>query len=143
MTAQERIREKLVELTGYISDLKAQHGVIWDEFEKNTMLRRGIERTLQMSIECLLDVGNMLIAARKWPAPGSNRAVFEVLAQQGVIPAEALPHYTKMASFRNILVHEYTRVDPVIVYGVLKRGTADLERFRDHAAQYLARMSLA
>jgi uncharacterized protein YutE (UPF0331/DUF86 family) len=143
LTAQERIREKLVELTGYISDLEAQHGVIWDEFETNTMLRRGIECTLQMSIECLLDVGNMLIAARKRPAPGNDRAVFEVLVQQGVIPVEALPHYTKMASFRNILVHEYTRVDPLIVYGVLKRGTTDLERFRDHAAQYLARMSLA
>ncbi len=139
MTAQERIREKLVELTGYISDLKAQQRLSWEEFEQHTMLRRGIERTLQMAVECLLDIGGILIAAHKWRAPESNRDVFQVLTEQGVIPAEALQSFTKMAGFRNVLVHEYTKVDTAIVYGALKQGPADLERFRDYVLACLAR----
>ncbi len=141
MKAQERVREKLVELTGYLSDLKTQQGLSWEEFQKNTMLRRGIERTLQMAIECLLDIGNILIAAQKWRAPENNRAVFQVLAEEGIIPAEALQNYTKMAGFRNILVHEYTKVEAAIVYGALRQAPTDLERFRDYVLAYLARFS--
>jgi uncharacterized protein YutE (UPF0331/DUF86 family) len=138
LTAQERIREKLVELAGYLSDLKAQHGLTWEEFQQQTMLRRGIERTLQMAIECLLDLGNILIAASKWRAPESNRDVFQVLTEQGVIPPEALPSFAKMAGFRSILVHEYIKVDAAEVHGVLKQGPADLERFREYILAYLA-----
>lgn len=141
MTARERIRERLVELTGFIADLKAQQGLSWDEFQTDTMLRRGIERTLQMAIECLLDTGNMLIAAEKWRAPENNRAVFQVLSEEGVVPANALQDYTKMAGFRNILVHEYTRLEPALVYGALRQAPADLERFRDWVLAYLARRS--
>lgn len=139
MTAQERLRERLVELTGYIADLRAQQRLSWQEFEQNTMLRRGIERTLQMALECMLEIGNMLIGAHRWRAPESNRAIFQVLAEQGVIPAETLPLYEKMAGFRNILVHEYTKVEAAVVYGVLKRGPADMERFREYIVAYLQR----
>lgn len=137
MRAQERVREKLVELTGYLSDLKAQQKLSWEEFQRNVMLRRGIERTLQMAIECLLDIGNILIALHKWRAPENNRAVFQVLAEQGIIPAEALQRYEKMAGFRNILVHEYTKIEPAIVYGTLKRGLTDIERFREYILAHL------
>ena len=137
MKARERVREKLAELTGYLSDLKAQQELSWEEFQGNTMLRRGIERTLQMAIECLLDIGNLIIAANKWRAPENNRAVFQVLAEQGIVPAEVLQRYEKMAGFRNILVHEYTRVEPTIVYGVLKQGPVDMELFREYILAYL------
>ena len=137
MTARERLGEKLVELTGYLADLKAHQGISWEEFQKNIMLRRGIERTLQIAIECLLDIGNLLIAAHRWRAPENNRAIFEVLAEQGVIPAETLPRYEKMAGFRNILVYEYTRVEPAIVYRVLKEGLTEIENFREYILAYL------
>lgn len=137
MTGQERVREKLVELTGYLSDLKAQRGLSWEESQRNTMLKRGIERTQQMAIECLLDIGGILIAARRWRAPQSDRDVFQVLAEQGVLSAEEVQTHTKMAGFRNILVHKYTQVDAAIVFGGLKQGTADLERFRDRVLTYL------
>lgn len=137
MTVRERIREKLVELTGYLADLEAQQTLGWPEFQENIMLRRGIEQTLQMAIECMLDIGNLLIADHRWRAPESNRAVFHVLAEQGVIPAQALPSYEKMAGFRNILVHEYAKVESAIVYDALKRGPADMERFKSYVSAYL------
>jgi uncharacterized protein YutE (UPF0331/DUF86 family) len=36
-----------------------------------------------------------------------------------------------MVGFRNILVHDYTRLDPMIVMRVLRKDLGDLERFRD------------
>ena len=36
-----------------------------------------------------------------------------------------------MVGFRNILVHDYTRLDPSIVIRVLRNDVRDVERFRD------------
>ncbi|EON93890.1 hypothetical protein MARLIPOL_01135 [Marinobacter lipolyticus SM19] len=36
--------------------------------------------------------------------------------------AERIPDYRKMISFRNILIHGYATVDPVIVWGVVEEN---------------------
>ena len=44
-----------------------------------------------------------------------------------------------LARFRNILVHEYTRLDNIIVYGILKRRLGDFDEFAQSIASYLSR----
>ena len=39
----------------------------------------------------------------------------------------------RMVAFRNILVHDYARLDPQIVLRVVKIDTIDILRFRDAA----------
>ena len=112
MTSRERIGEKLVELTSYIDDLKRLQDLGWAAFQADVMLRRGVERTLQVATECALDIGNMVISHRQWRAAESNRDVFRVLSEHDVLPDLLLNNLMKAASFRNILVHEYTRVEP-------------------------------
>lgn len=34
--------------------------------------------------------------------------------------AASIPHFRKMISFRNILIHAYDRIDPRIVWGVIE-----------------------
>lgn len=36
----------------------------------------------------------------------------------------------RMAKFRNVIVHEYTRVDPAIVVGIVSEHLGDLATFR-------------
>jgi uncharacterized protein YutE (UPF0331/DUF86 family) len=131
LTTRERIQEKLVELTSYIDDLKRFQSLGWADFQANVMLRRGIERTLQVATECALDIGNMIISHNQWRAAESNRDVFQVLADHELVPSPLLDSLLKMASFRNILVHEYTRVDASIVFALMKKTPQDLLELRD------------
>jgi uncharacterized protein YutE (UPF0331/DUF86 family) len=39
----------------------------------------------------------------------------------------------RMVSFRNILVHDYARLDPRIVLRVLEADVMDIDRFREAA----------
>ena len=137
MTVLERMREKLVEFSSYIDDLRGLREVTWNEFQSNVMLRRGIERTLQIAGECALDLGNMLIAHFQWRAPESNRDVFRVLSEHKVLDDYLTERFVKVASFRNIQVHEYTRIDPAIVFALLKKLPEDLLAFRDRIAAVL------
>lgn len=52
-----------------------------------------------------------------------------VLAENGILPKEKLEQYKKMAQFRNVIVHDYARVDPEILIGILKRNLGDLAFF--------------
>jgi cytoskeletal protein RodZ len=58
--------------------------------------------------------------------------IFLVLAVwigNGVISSVLLPSLSKMAQFRNILVHDYAKIEPDIIYSILKNNVTDLQKF--------------
>ncbi len=83
-------------------------------------------RRLQTTIQATIDIGSWIISARGLPAPGTSRAVLEILAEGGILPADAETRWGPIIGFRNRIVHLYDDIDPVIVYEVLTEGRADL-----------------
>ena len=133
MVEPEVIREKLKYLAEYIDDLEQDQAISLNEFLSNKKIRRYIERTLHLSIECCLDMGSHIISSEKLREPESNKDIFHVLAENGYIPQKELGELSKMAQFRNLIVHNYTKINPEIVYIILKRNVTDLRKF----AQYM------
>lgn len=132
MVEPEVIREKLKYLAEYIDDLEQDQTIILNEFLDNKKIRRYIERTLHLAIECCLDIGGHIISSEKLREPESNKDIFHVLAENGYIPPKELDELSKMAQFRNLIVHSYARIDPQIVYTILKRHVTDLKKFAQH-----------
>jgi uncharacterized protein YutE (UPF0331/DUF86 family) len=44
---------------------------------------------------------------------------------------------TRMPKFRNIIVHDYARIDPEIILGILHRNVDDFRRFSKEIIQFL------
>lgn len=129
MVEPQVVAERLKRLGEYIADLEEVSGATWEEFRGNKVLRRYIERTLQMAVECCLDVGSHIISSERLREPEDNKDVFKVLVEAGFLPEEMLGSLQRMAGFRNILIHEYARIDPEVVFGVFKRRLDELRRF--------------
>jgi uncharacterized protein YutE (UPF0331/DUF86 family) len=127
--ATEIIAGRLRHLYEYLADLRQHEEVTWDQFMADKVFRRFVERTLHLAAECCLDVGTHILSTRAYREPQSNRDVFAVLEEGGLLNADLASRMKDMASFRNVVVHDYTRVDPGIVFGVLKRRLEDLEEF--------------
>lgn len=53
MVEEDLIRERLRLLEEYISDLEDVRGSSWEEFQGNKVLRRFVERTVQIAIVSL------------------------------------------------------------------------------------------
>lgn len=126
-------------LESYIHDLEPVQGVGFAEYAADLKTKRFVERTLQIAIEACLDLGNHIIADEGLREPEDNRDVFQVLAEAGIIDAKLLKDLQPMASFRNLIVHDYARIDDEIVYGILKRKIGDFRKFSRMIARY-ARM---
>lgn len=129
MVDQEIISEKLKYLAEYLLDLEAERSVSLKEFLNNKKLRRYVERTFQMAIECCLDIGSHIISSERLREPEDNKDIFIVLVENKYLPMNDLENLKKMAQFRNLVVHSYARIDPEILYSILQNSVIDLKKF--------------
>lgn len=129
MVDQEVLTEKTKLLAEYIGDLEEKANVRLNELKENKILRRYIERTLHLAVEACLDIGNHLIADLELREPQDYKDIMVVLTEAGYLPPNRLENFKKMAQFRNVIVHDYVRIDPEILIGILRKNIDDLRLF--------------
>ncbi|MGB9781530.1 MAG: type VII toxin-antitoxin system HepT family RNase toxin [Moorellaceae bacterium] len=129
MTDTEVLRERLALLAEYIADLEAERDISLQDFMREKCIRRYIERTLHLAVESCLDIAGHIISAEGLREPIDNKDIFVVLGEAGYLSDSLVKKLVKMAQFRNIIVHDYARLDPEIVWGILKRDVEDLKVF--------------
>lgn len=100
-----------------------------ESFHQDPGLQAQAERWTHLLIECALDLSNHMIADRGWPAATTNREVFRVLADRGVIGQELAERLRAWAGLRNILVHLYLEVDHGLLYDILNQDLGEIESF--------------
>jgi uncharacterized protein YutE (UPF0331/DUF86 family) len=91
-----------------------------------------LERALQVSAEALFDIGHHVLAGRGHVVPGKYREIVPALVAKGILPPSLAPRLEGMAGLRNILVHDYARIDEAILRRVVDEHLSDLREA--HAA---------
>jgi uncharacterized protein YutE (UPF0331/DUF86 family) len=137
------IERILADLRANVQDLREERNLDWETFRTDKKLRRYIERTLHISIEAIFDAAQHIISDQGFREPISYRDTFLVLAENGVIGRELLPRLENMASFRNLLVHYYERIDNEIVFDILKKNLDDFDLFTMQLIAYLKSVPVA
>lgn len=61
-----------------------------------------------------------------------------MLARGHILPESFAEQLSKIAGFRNVLIHEYLAIDPIKVYEALQK-LDDMEAFIDHVHSFLRR----
>lgn len=124
------IKQKLKELEQNLIYLKQ---VSYDVNLKNLkvdMIRYwGIERGIQISIECIIDIANIIISISDKQKPNTYRESMILLSELGVVSKSFSKRLGNMAGFRNILVHDYTKIDPEVIIGILKEDINDFVKY--------------
>jgi uncharacterized protein YutE (UPF0331/DUF86 family) len=121
------VAKKLAAIETAVADLRrlAQP----DRLSTDLLQRRFVEHTLQIAIQGALDVASHIVSDNRLGEPKTNRDVFSLLANAGWFDAALRDTLTRMAGFRNILVHGYDDVDLDVVRDVLERRLGDLQTF--------------
>lgn len=86
------------------------------------------ERYFQLAIEVILDVGKLMIIYQNLRRPEDNQDIFTVLIDEKILSSKFVEKFSGIAGFRNILVHDYEKIDREIVYEKLQKN---LEYFKD------------
>lgn len=138
MIDREAICRRLHTLEAYTGELERLAATLSrSAFDSTLSTQWTIEHGLQLAIECILDVGNHLVAAEQLGSPQSYRDVIELLGQRNILPADFISRVRGMPGFRNILVHDYLAVDTSVVWEMLQNGPAQFREFIRHVAAHL------
>jgi len=134
---KEVIESKLRFLKEYLSDLKEFETVSLADFKKSKKDQRFAERTLHLACEACIDTAAHIISRQGLREPRDNKDLFQILFESSIISAPVHEAMVKMSRFRNIVVHDYARIDPEIVVGILKKNLVDFKRFASEIIRFM------
>lgn len=83
-------------------------------------------------------MGRHVIAAEGFRHPQDNKDTFKVLGEEDILDSDSVATMAKMAGFRHLVVHEYTRIDSSMVYGIPKNDLGDFEEFAEAVRAYMS-----
>ena len=85
--------------------------------------------------ETSIDLAQSLVRERALGVPASNRDVFRLLVEAGLLSPELAGRLQRTVGFRNVAVHRYRDLDPAILVNVIARDLDDLLEFSERVAR--------
>lgn len=110
------IKRKLVKLKQYLSELGLLEGVTYEEYRQNFLVRRTVERLIQLTVDVATDINTHILVDNNIPPPQDAYSSFIQLAKHGAITPELAGELAPATGERNVLVHEYELINDLIVY---------------------------
>jgi uncharacterized protein YutE (UPF0331/DUF86 family) len=138
---ETRVLRLLRSITDDLSVLESAAGAD-TERRADPLWLRGVKYTFVTAIESAVDVAQHMCASEGWGPPLDNADSFTILGRHGVLETSLAQRMRQAAGFRNVLVHEYVRVDDGIVLQRLQ-DPSDLEHFARQVSDWLADRSTA
>jgi len=137
MVDKNLILRKISALDEYLKQIREYTDLSIKAYTADWKVQRIVERTLQMMIETCMDISGHIISDEKLRIPETYADMFHILAENKILHESQLTAFDKMAKFRNIIVHNYEKIDPEIVLGILKKNLNDFEDFKATIIDYL------
>lgn len=127
MTDRALVEKKLAVIVGAVSDLRRLARL--DRLRHDVREERFVEHTLQLAVQAALDVASHIVSDETLGEPKTNRELFDLLVRAEWIDGGLAEHLSRMAGFRNVLVHGYDDVDLAVVEDIVRNRLDDLLQF--------------
>ena len=85
--------------------------------------------TLQIAIQAVQDVASHIVSEGRLGEPETNSALFDLLCANGWLDPELSGMIQRMIGFRNIVVHGYQHLNPIILQDLVVNRLDDLLAF--------------
>ena len=112
----------------------------FDEIAGDSVKQAAVERMLERVISRAIDINEHLISAlagKETSPPKDYRETFLRLADTRVYPKKFAEDIAKSVGVRNILVHEYDKIDEKKVYESIKDCLTDYAKYVDYVLEFL------
>lgn len=131
----EALRERLLKLEEVISRLEQ---IAQRDPSSDFRDAWAGERGLQLGAEIIFDIGNHILSAHFGISANDYEDIIAQLGACAVIGDSLRDRLKGLGGFRNILVHDYMRLDPVRVADFRKRAPLDFSDFADAVRRWLS-----
>ncbi len=137
MIDKHLIERKLRKIEDLLRELRVIKIESFDEFKENIVVKRFVERNIELAIEQMVDICKHFISGLDLKEPETYSECFDILGKGKIIPEEMVNTFKSMVRFRNILIHAYDGIDDSITYGVYSKHLQDFRTFINTIREYL------
>ncbi|RLJ02561.1 MAG: hypothetical protein DRP11_02900 [Candidatus Aenigmatarchaeota archaeon] len=108
-----------------------------EELEKDYRDYQALKFSLFEIVEACIDVANHIIASKRLERVEEYSRMFMVLGKNGIISEELAERLSRMARFRNFLIHRYSEVDAEIVMEIVRKNLDDVIEFMNQIKKFI------
>lgn len=110
----------------------------FDDVAKDYRTHHVVERIIEIVVGFAIDINQHIIVEKgKGNLPFDFKESFLLLSDLGVYPKEFAERISNSAGLRNILVHEYTKLDEKKFFNSIKDCYKDYTQYCRYAIDYL------
>lgn len=136
MDTVDKINSRLEALREHLKILETLKGVTGQELVTEVDKRAKAERFLQLAIEVCIDIAELIVSDQRLPTPKTSREAIEILGNQGIIDEKLAKEFAPAVGLRNILIHDYLKIDYDQVADKINNQLGDFEKFARQVARF-------
>ncbi|RZN32423.1 MAG: DUF86 domain-containing protein [Methanosarcinales archaeon] len=133
----ERIIDKMDDLEKCLRELEEYLPEGVDAYLRSGLRRRACERAFQLACENLLDICNMIISDEGLGMPRDSRDSVQKIASHNMISESLASRIGELIGFRNLIVHQYGRVDDCRAHKQMYGESGDFYEFLEEIERFI------
>ena len=127
MSNKERILQMIKKIEEYLVAIEKMRPVSIEKLKKDLFYRSALERLLYLSCDSLISILEMLIALRDYQTATTYSENAYILNDKNELSDEQVEQIIQMIGFRNVLTHDYTKLDLGIIADIANQEIDDLK----------------
>ena len=129
MVDRDLVIAKAASVKKHLKRIEAKRGTSLEAFKKDIDRQDIILFNLQMAIQNCVDIAAHIVGDEGFGVPGSTTELFYTLEKNRYLQSEIADNMARAVGFRNLMVHEYARLDIEQVYTFSHDRIGDLSDF--------------
>jgi uncharacterized protein YutE (UPF0331/DUF86 family) len=129
MVDVDLVMAKAARVRAHLKRVRKKCGDDAEAFLKDRDRQDIVAFNMHTAIQNCVDMAAHIVSEEDLGVPGSVNEMFYMLQEEGVITEETTEKMVKAVGFRNLLVHEYGKIDLRRVYRIAREDIGDLMAF--------------
>lgn len=110
------------------------------EFEKLGIVKDGIYKRYEYSVELVIDILSLINAELKLGIPNGTSDIIDQLLKNEILDEGLADIIRGMKGFRNILVHRYGKLEDKLAYKIIVENLSDFQIIENQIMTVLRKM---
>ena len=129
MVDKDLMLAKTSSVKRHLRRIEEKRNIDLNIFLKDIDLQESILFNLQMAIQNCIDIAAHIISDEGFGVPGSTNEMFYLLEENGYLDRDITEKMVKAVGFRNLIVHEYEKIELGQVFEIALKDIKDLNEY--------------
>ena len=129
MVDRDLIIAKAASVRVHLDRIAAKAGADLQVFMSDRDRQDVVSFNLHLAVENCIDIAAHIISENGWGVPGSASEMFYLLEDRGILDPELTERMIKAVGLRNLIVHEYGKIDLSLLFATVRNNLNDLNSY--------------